>query len=1329
MKRRAFKRCIAVIVSAQMLVSGMWTTAFALDSGDRFEKDGITYTVLTEASDGAAGTVQAGNGWSSMNISKSTVIIPETVTDTDGSSYTVVSIGKKAFDNISGECSVNNITIPATVTSIGDGAFSDLTSLSSVTFVEGSGLLSIGDNAFDSTSISSIELPDTVTTIGESAFTKCRYLSAIDLPEALTSLGDSAFSGDSYLSQVNIGKSLNSLGANVFDGCTKLSSINAASGNSSYTSEDGILFNSDKTALLAYPAGKTDVEYDAPSSVVSVGDYAFANNQKLEKVTLPNGVETLGKYAFSKAAKLQTLEVGNSLKSIGTLAFWNCSKLQSLTIPDSVTEIGSDAFYDCYDTKFYVYSENVKQLVKNAGVSEDNIEIIDPPADPVFTVDGITYKITADAADGSAGEVQIGDGENAMTGLSGQITVPSEVRSAGNTYKVTAVAYKAFMDSRITGITLPETVKTIGDHAFHGSSLTSFVMPESITEIGAYSFSGTASLPSVTVSSKLAKISANAFSSSGLTSLKLPEGVTEIGEYAFNQCANLQKVELPASLTSIGKQAFWSNEALRSVTIADGSKLENINNIAFQFCNTLKSINLPAGLKTIGESAFANCTSLTDIGLGIDSKLEDLGATAFNATEITSFYFPASLKNIGDKPLASCAKLTELTAAADNKFYSSTDGVLFSKDGTILVQYPANRKASEYTTPDGVTEIGPYAFQGTSSRLKEINIGSGVKTVKAFAFQASEAESINIADSVTSMERLCFYNCPYLESIKLSSAMTTFTENLIYNCASLKKLDIPESVKNIEAGAVSNCQNLSSINIAAADLETVGSNAFSSLSSALKITVTSEEAKAKVVESGISEDQVSVRKAEPSTPAGSSFVYEGITYKVQTAAANGANGTVQLGDGVNCITASGSVTIPSTVRNGENTYDVVSVGSNALKNSNVTEFRLPDSVKTLQDSALYGANKLTAFEIPAGVESIGMNAIAGCAKLRSITYKEGSSLKTLGNGALSDNTVLETIALPNTLEDLGTYAMFYNYALREVTFQEGSKWTTLPDGTFMRDVSLKKVNLPASVSTIGTQAFWNCEALDNIDISDVSEIGAQAFYNCTSLSSVKLGDKLTKLESGTFENCSGLKTVTLGKGMKVIGDMRQTGEEDLTGAFEGCTALESIVLPDSVEEIGKNTFKGCSALKSIEMKSEAIKAVGANAFYDLADDFVITVKNEDVKNTLMTSAFVEEPHIKIDENIKPAEAAVTLKSKGAGGIGMLAQAEAANAPDGCWFLVQVTNTAGVNSVYAVPVPASGTLDISYSTGNHVTVWLTERQPEMTAQTPNAGGRVYGSASL
>ena len=1329
MKRRTFKRCIAVIVSAQMLFSGMLSTAFALDSGDRFEKDGITYTVLTEASDGAVGTVQVGNGWSSMNISKSTVEIPETVTDTDGSSYTVVSIGARAFDNSTYECSVRSITIPATVTSIGKGAFSDLSSLSSVTFAEGSGLLSIGDNAFDSTSISSIELPDTITNIGESAFTKCRYLSSIDLPEALTSLGDSAFSGDSYISQVNIGKSLSSLGSNVFDSCTKLSSINVASGNSSYTSDDGILFNSDKTSLIAYPAGKAGTDYDVPSSVVSVGDHAFANNQKLENVTLPKGVETLGKYAFSKATKLQTLELGNSLKSIGTLAFWNCSNLQSLTIPDTVTEIGSTAFYNCYDTKFYVYSENVKQLVKSAGASEDNITIIDPPEDPVFTVDGITYKVTADAADGSEGEVQVGDGENAIKGLSGNVTIPSQVSNGGKEYKVTSVAYKAFMDSSVTGVTLPETVKIIGESAFRDSLITSFAMPDSVTEIGMYSFSGTSSMESVTVSSNLAKISASAFSQSGITALKLPEGVKEIGENAFNMCASLQKIELPASLVNIGKQAFWSAEALRTVTIADGSKLENISDIAFQWCSTLKSINLPSGLKTIGENAFANCTSLTDIGLGTDSKLEDLGAGAFSTTKITSFYFPASLKNIGERPLASCTALTELTAAADNTFYSSADGILFSKDGTALVQYPANRKASEYTTPDSVTEIGSYAFQGTSSRLKEINIGSGVKTVKAFAFQNSEAETINIADSVTSMEKLCFYNCPYLENIKLSAGMTTITANLIWNCGTLEKLNIPESVKNIETGAISNCQNLATINIAAADLETVGSRAFSSLSSALNINVTSEEAKAKIVESGVPEDQVTVRKAEPSDPAGSSFIYEGITYKILTAAANGANGTVQLGDGVNGITALGVVVIPATVKNGENTYDVVSVGASALKNSEVTELRLPDSVKTLQDNALYEASKLTTFEIPAGVESIGVNAIAGCAKLRNITYKEGSSLRKLGNGALSDNTVLETIALPNTLEDLGTYAMFYNYALREVTFQEGSKWTTLPDGTFMRDVSLKKVNLPASVSTIGTQAFWNCGALESINISGISEIGAQAFYNCASLSSVKLSDELTKLESGTFESCTGLKTVTLGKGLKVIGDMRQTGEEELTGAFEGCTALGSIVLHDSVEEIGKNTFKGCSALKNIEMKPEAIKAIGANAFYDLADDFIITVKNENVKNMLVTVAFIEESHIKIADNTTPAKTTVTLTSKGAGGIGMLAQVAASNVPEGSWFLVQITNTAGVNSVYAVPVPESGTLDISYNTGNRITVWLTERQPEMTAQTPNAGGRVYGSASL
>ena len=332
MKNKKIQRILAAALSAQLMVSCMGTAVFAADVGNTFDSDGLTYKVLTEPADNMPGTVQLGDGRGSVSTSQSNVVIPETVKDSDDT-YTVVSIAPNAFSNSSGDLNIRSVQIPATVTAIGKSAFSDLTSLTSVTFAEGSQLKSIGDNAFDTTRFSSITLPASLETIGEQAFTKCTYLSSVTMQEGITSIGDGAFSEDSYLSSITLPASLTELGSNVFDSCTRLKTIAVADESTAFSSEDGVLFSKDKSTLVTYPAGKTDADYTVPASVTAVGNYAFANNTKIQNVVLPDGVKTLGKYAFSKATNLTTLNLGTSLETIGTLAFWNCSELKSLTIP------------------------------------------------------------------------------------------------------------------------------------------------------------------------------------------------------------------------------------------------------------------------------------------------------------------------------------------------------------------------------------------------------------------------------------------------------------------------------------------------------------------------------------------------------------------------------------------------------------------------------------------------------------------------------------------------------------------------------------------------------------------------------------------------------------------------------------------------------------------------------------------------------------------------------------------------------------------------------------------------------------------------------------
>jgi hypothetical protein len=243
------------------------------------------------------------------------------------------------------EGKIGTYTIPNSVTSIEDGAFSYCSNLTSITIL--GDVNSIGDRAFsDCSSLTSITIPACVTTIGEYAFYFCSSLTSITIPNSVTSIGKLAFGF-----------------------CSSLAEINVDSGNENYASDDGVLFNKDKAVLIVCPGGKTgsftipnsmtkieDYTFDGcgsltgvtiPDSVTSIGHYAFRDCSSLTSMIIPNSVTSMGEFAFRDCSSLTDVTISNSVGSIGEGAFYTCSGLTSIVIPNSVTTIGDYAFGDC----------------------------------------------------------------------------------------------------------------------------------------------------------------------------------------------------------------------------------------------------------------------------------------------------------------------------------------------------------------------------------------------------------------------------------------------------------------------------------------------------------------------------------------------------------------------------------------------------------------------------------------------------------------------------------------------------------------------------------------------------------------------------------------------------------------------------------------------------------------------------------------------------------------------------------------------------------------------------------------------------------------------
>ena len=303
----------------------------------------------------------------------------------------IMIICDRAFDWC---CSLSNIVIPASVTSIGDWAFYDCKSLKSLVIPDG--ITSIGDLAFRGcSSLSSIVISDGITSIGDLAFSGCSSLSSIFIPASVTSIGDRAFYDCRSLSYIVIPASVTSIGDRTFYNCKSLKSIVISDGITSIGdlafadcwSLSNIVIPASVTSIgkrafrycrflssIVIPASVTSIEQGSfsccrslsriviPASVTSIEQGAFSGCSSLSNIDIPNSVTSIEKEAFYYCGSLSSIVIPASVTSIGNRAFANCGSLSSIDIPDSVTSIGSEAFAGCSSLSSIVIPDSVTSI-------------------------------------------------------------------------------------------------------------------------------------------------------------------------------------------------------------------------------------------------------------------------------------------------------------------------------------------------------------------------------------------------------------------------------------------------------------------------------------------------------------------------------------------------------------------------------------------------------------------------------------------------------------------------------------------------------------------------------------------------------------------------------------------------------------------------------------------------------------------------------------------------------------------------------------------------------------------------------------------------------
>ena len=1061
---------------------------------------------------------------------------------------TITTIGAEVF---SGRA-FKTITIGANVTSIGANAFADCKYLTTVNFTESSAELTIGANAFlNCDKLSNITLPTRTKSIGDTAFSGCTAISGkFTIPENVGTIGKQAFNNCAGLTELEVlgADTSFTLESNAFTAtklCKSLAKITVSESNTKYISVDGVLYTKSSGAaaqLLYCPSSCVGQVVSGvntvyvPNTVSSVATLAFEHAMAVQAVIFLENEEapvalTLASSAFAAdntkyPSQLQSVELPSGMKAIAASAFAN-SAIVSITIPNTVTSLGNKAFSGCTNLTTVVFEE------------------------------GGTAALTLGTASSTTGN-------GPFNGCSSLTTVNLPER-------LTVIGGGSFYNTNVNSITIPSTVTAIWNGAFQSC--------ENLTSV---SITDTAEKPS-----QLTAIKGAAFRGSSITSINFPDTVTSIDLGAFNE-TKLVSVTLPAGVKTL-TTAFQKIATLTEFNFAADNQITSIPNQALDSTG-ITSITIPSNVTTIGNRAFNGCSKLASVTFETNASgktaLTKIDYSAFAGTALTQFILPETSKStlsFGYKMFAGCEKLTtvqlpkQVTSLAnafegcysitslsfpDNENLSVEDGIIYNADKTAIQYVMKDIATANLVIPDGVTEIGAYAFIGQTS-LKTVSLPAGLQSIGSYAFQ----------------------NCINLEKVTFRTSDTTAEALLAINsytfggCRSLKEIvNLPSTVQGINTYGFAGCTSLSKINSdeegtinLPAGFTTFGGSATSN--------------------SDIFEGCVSIKKVI--IPAGVTVIpaeaFQNCTGLQEVVFAEGSALTSIGNRAFENTTSLKGFDMPDTV---------TTLGYGVFTNSGIESIHISTKLTTMNGQTFMGASKLKSIVLPEGLTKLDYNTFEGCTSLgawdeEKQAYGEvvlPSTLSVISYNVFKDCTSLTTITIPDSVTMLG----------------QGSSWSTSTKSlAFSGCTSLKTVNL-GGVTQIGNEAFLNCTSLVNIDLSNVTNMNNNVFQGCTSLKSVDLS-KLATPGNYVFDGCSSLETVTLGASLTKIGKYMfancgklkaveipaSVGATNLdTYAFQNCVALTSMTVPSQITKLPEGLFDGCINLEDVKIEGK-VTNIGA----------------------------------------------------------------------------------------------------------------------------------------
>lgn len=1082
-----------------------------------------------------------------------------------------------------------------------------------------------------------LEIPGTVTAIEDSAFANCYSadetlqadgekepsdykigIKAVHIAgnPAGTTIGASAFAGCQNLTKLTLGEGVTGLGESALKD-TRLEEITIPS-----TFETGTAKNSPFTS----GENSTLKKVTFADGIQVIPQYFLNNITTLTKIEIPASVQKIGDHAFADCSNLTAVtfkeQADSKLTTIDTSAFEGCSLMKLSKLPEGLTTINASAFKDC---KKISLTDLPTGLITIGNAAFENCTMLRIGKLPAITALGMAafkncVKLSFLSVDTSnLAEINA----TAFEGCTGL----SSVQINGGEKKQTTIADGAFATCNSLKWLDIENVKSIGKNAFAKLPFSALEINQ-VDTIGESAFAGCDKLENPVIQN-VKTIGASAFAGSGAQTddnKVLLDSIQNVGSRAFEGCqftsADIRDLEKVTTYTDPETKIEYSpfaKSSIKKVEFSDETK-NTVCTKAFKNVTSLQSVELAycftyGNISTIDASAFEGCVNLTDINLS--DKLTTINGLAFYNTGLTEITVPASL-----------TKITTASAAGKNvgpfaggvlRKVTFADGVTKSLQGMFM----GTTSLEEVVLPESLKTIDQNTFKDCSG-LKKLSV---VKSDQETGEYVAAEE--NVLDTVETINAGAFNGCSSLETLTLKNVAkidSSDTNRTFGGCMSLKKVSVT---------GVTTTDNTGKTTLST----TIGTSAFKD-NKALKeinldtIKTVSQEAfrGCGVADDGTDPATLTLNNVN----AIGALAFYGCGFKaVQiprqlTSVATGKINGVEYGPfagGKLEIVSFGTLinTIPDNLCMNTTSLQKIelqsvkaslrTIGKNAFKGcTSVEEVTIPKGILTVSNSAFEGCSGLTDVTIAA--KMINAKAFAECTNLKAVKMEEGV---TTIQGMAFANTQISAVTIPSTLTTAGTtkegtiekgpfagtmIATVHGQTEDSTEAQEGAtilpETKKIPDNLFLGCTSIIDVQIPETVTEIGQKAFKDASSVENVTfavntetgkVKGVEKIGISAFDGCSSLQELVLPETVTEVLQGAFANEGALVKADMSR----AASLKKWDKE----SFKGDTALAEVVLPTAggITAIPDGAFAGCTSLTGENLKiPKNIVTITANAF-------------------------------------------------------------------------------------------------------------------------------------